>query len=217
VLKCGTPSQLLTPHTSHLTPHASHLTPHTSHLTPHTSHLTQPRRPAAPHSWPTAGDKWTPSTSTVVKQEAITGSSNRFSFSLETLSLPQIIAEEDPLLRESHEKIDSVQIGSDGADKVKKQLAGAIRDSFSGLSRNSIRFAIIIHTQSTLHDPRFVVFAIFSLTRVAEMLIPRMLSAMSCQKFQIHRPPGPCNRLKHPVASAKLLHHNHRSQLQLAC
>ncbi len=77
----------------------------------------------------------------MVKQEAAAAPANRFSISLETLNLPQIIAEDEPLLRDASDKFDGAQAGSDGADKVKKQLAGAIRGSFATLSRNSIRFA----------------------------------------------------------------------------
>jgi hypothetical protein len=79
-----------------------------------------------------------PDTSRGVKQEAAAVSSNRFMYSLDALNLQQTIADEEPLLRDSAEKIDSAQAGG-GADGVKKQLAGAIRDSMSGLSRNSIR------------------------------------------------------------------------------
>ncbi len=60
-------------------------------------------------------------------------------YSLDTLNLLHIIANEEPLLRDSAEKIDCAPTGGDGTDRVKKQLAGAIRDSMSGLSRNSIR------------------------------------------------------------------------------
>lgn len=129
--------------------------PHTQTIRNRKPVTTTSRQPAATHSLFAAAAKWTPSTSAALKQEAPTGSSNRFSFPLETLSLPQIIADEDPLLRESFDKVDSAQIGSDGADKVKKQLAGAIRDSFSSLSRNSIRFAMIVH--ANIHQTPFAI------------------------------------------------------------
>jgi hypothetical protein len=81
-----------------------------------------------------------------VKQEAPVTPSNRFSISLTTLNLPQIIAEDEPLLRDAVEKFETSQSGGNGADVVKKQLAGAIRDSFASLSRNSIRFALTLLT-----------------------------------------------------------------------
>ena len=81
-----------------------------------------------------------PDTARGVKQEAAASSASpdRFMYSLDALNLLQTIADEEPLLRDSAEKIDSAQAGG-GAEGVKKQLAGAIRDSMSGLSRSSIR------------------------------------------------------------------------------
>ena len=91
----------------------------------------------------------------MVKQEAAAAPANRFSISLETLNLPQIIAEDEPLLRDASDKFDGAQAGIDGADKVKKQLSSAIRDSVSGLSRSNLRFARV---KSLV--PAFILFAI---------------------------------------------------------
>jgi hypothetical protein len=87
-----------------------------------------------------SAEKWVPCNSPAVKQEVPVTPSNRFSFSLENLNLAQIIADEDPLLRDSAEKFGTAQADSSGVDKARKHLTGAIRDSVSGLSRSSIRF-----------------------------------------------------------------------------
>jgi len=99
---------------------------------------------ASAHSPPPTAEQWVPSASPAdgVKQEVAVVPANRFSISLETLNLAQIIADDEPLLRDAAEKFDTAQAGGDGVDSVKKQLAGAIRGSFATLSRNSIRFAL---------------------------------------------------------------------------
>jgi hypothetical protein len=138
-----------------------------NHLQPAVRNHLQPtfQKPRTSNSHPSTADKWTPCTSSV-KQEAPITASHRFSFSLETLNLTQIISDEEPLLRDSSEKHDSAQPGCDSADKVKKQLSSAIRDSVSGLSRNSIRFALRKSQRISqfLLLPSFILFAILVLT-----------------------------------------------------
>lgn len=151
---------------------------------------------------PFVADKWVPCKSPAVKQEAPVTPSNRFSFSLENLNLPQIIAEEEPLLRDSAEKFGSAQADSGGVDKARKQLTGAIRDSFSGLSRSSIRF------ETPFFALEVSTCCIIYLT--AGMLMQKMVSATSCQKFHNHQPRSLCRQLKRPVASEKQPRHNCR-------